>query len=243
MRTGAYLLVDLSSAQNWTRHPNFFGEILLWWGVWVIAVTPALHYSGGGSRTFHPSQPTLSLLCPLLTRLSPSLVDTEESISQGAKAALKASVIGPIFITRSSSPLVPLPSLPKLTISHLTVLLFFVSGLPPAEKPTAKRYFLLSHGSDSAEGDPWADYKVNSLFLFLLSPSSFPPLTAFSRIKQRYLTSTSIFWPIPPALYRPIPQSLKQTLFLDFKMYHFNEEKDGREAIEEEEKKRRQERH
>lgn len=43
-----------------------------------------------------------------------------------------------------------------------TVLLFFVSGLPLAEKPTAKRYYLLSHGSNAVESgaNPWGAYKV-----------------------------------------------------------------------------------
>lgn len=27
---------------NYTRHPNFFGEILLWWGMWILCLSPAL---------------------------------------------------------------------------------------------------------------------------------------------------------------------------------------------------------
>lgn len=27
---------------RWTRHPNFFGEILLWFGMYVLCLAPAL---------------------------------------------------------------------------------------------------------------------------------------------------------------------------------------------------------
>ncbi|ORY72897.1 hypothetical protein BCR35DRAFT_293970 [Leucosporidium creatinivorum] len=139
------------------RHPNYTGEICLWWGIWALCVSPATHgvVSGGGRK------------------------------------ALIASVLGPVFIS---------------------LLLFFVSGLPPSEKPTAKKYYLMSHGANPESGDKWAEYKA-------------------------YLNRTSIFFPIPPSLYRPIPAVIKQTLLLDFPMFKFDEHKDGKEAVEEERRK------
>lgn len=92
---------------NWTRHPNYMGEITLWWGIYALCVSPATH----------------------------------EVVRGGGNAALKASVVGPIFIT---------------------LLLLFASGVPTAEKPTAKKYYLMSHGAHPESGDKWADYKVRS---------------------------------------------------------------------------------
>lgn len=94
-----------------------------------------------------------------------------------------------------------------------TVLLIFVSGLPPAEKPTQKKYFLMQHGPKSESNTKYDDYK-------------------------RFMSRTSILFPIPPKIYAPLPTWLKRTLLLDFPMFQFDGEgKEGREAIEEEKKK------
>ena len=84
----------------------------------------------------------------------------------------------------------------------------FGSGLPTAEKPTAKRYFLMSCGDDAREPGAWKNYKA-------------------------YLNRTSILIPLPPTLYSRLPDVIKKTVFLDFPIYRFDEGKDGTAAIEE----------
>ncbi|KAK4702709.1 hypothetical protein P7C70_g3520, partial [Phenoliferia sp. Uapishka_3] len=142
---------------HFTRHPNFFGEIFLWWGMYILCLEPAVAHA----------------------------------IGSGARKAQYASIVGPIFIT---------------------LLLFFVSGLPLAEKPTAKKYYLMSHGQNPLPGDKWADYKA-------------------------YLSRTSILFPIPPPLYRHLPGIMKRTVLLDFPMFKFDEHADGPAAVEEERRK------
>ncbi|KAK8846780.1 hypothetical protein IAR55_005868 [Kwoniella newhampshirensis] len=156
-----------------SRHPPYFGEITLHWGLWALCLSPTLH----------------------------SAVPTQ------AKRAQYASIASPLF-----------------TI----LLLLFLSGIPTAEKPTSKRYFLLSHpqpdpNSNSngggftrqdASNDIWSNYKS-------------------------YLNRTSILFPIPPEVYEPLPKWVKKWLLLDLPMYMFDEEKDGREALEEETQKKR----
>ena len=99
---------------------------------------------------------------------------------------------------------------------HLTSgrLLLFASGIPTAEKPTAKKYYLVSNGVNSKDeyAAAWPKYKS-------------------------YLNSTSILIPLPPALYRPLPQFIKQYLLLDFPIFSFDENVDGPEAVEEDRKK------
>lgn len=37
--------------QHFTRHPNFFGEIFLWWGMYTLCLEPAVsHATGLGAR-------------------------------------------------------------------------------------------------------------------------------------------------------------------------------------------------
>lgn len=40
--------------------------------------------------------------------------------------------------------------------------------------------------------------------------------------------------PIPPSVYRPLPGWMKKSVLLDFGMYRFDEEVDGRRILEEE---------
>jgi len=82
---------------RYSRHPNYFGEMLVWWGLFVYAV-PVLH------------------------------------------GAAFAVVIGPVFIT---------------------ILLLFVSGIPPLERSADERY-----GSDAA----YRDYKRRTSILIPLPP-------------------------------------------------------------------------
>jgi steroid 5-alpha reductase family enzyme len=84
---------------RYSRHPNYFGEMLVWWGLFAYAV-PALH------------------------------------------GAAFAVVIGPVFIT---------------------LLLLFVSGIPPLERSADERY-----GSDPA----YRDYKRRTSILVPLPPRS-----------------------------------------------------------------------
>jgi steroid 5-alpha reductase family enzyme len=84
---------------RYSRHPNYFGEMLLWWGLFVYVV-PVLH------------------------------------------GAAFAVAIGPVFIT---------------------LLLLFVSGIPPLERSADEKY-----GSDAA----YRDYKRRTSILVPLPPRS-----------------------------------------------------------------------
>jgi len=140
----------------WSRHPPYFGEMMCWFGIWILCLSPS----------------------------------TNGSISSSATAAQYGSIVSPLFTV---------------------LLLMFASGLPTAEKPQAKKYFLLSNGSDARPeySSAWTQYK-------------------------EYLSETSILIPLPPLIYRHLPTLLKRTLLLDFPVYTFNESTDGVAAIEEE---------
>jgi hypothetical protein len=86
----------------------------------------------------------------------------------------------------------------------------FATGIPTAEKPQARKFYLMSHGPDvdGRNANAWRHYKV-------------------------YLERTSILIPIPPAVYSQFPVWLKRTVLLDFSMYYFDEEKDGPKVLAE----------
>jgi len=141
---------------KYSRHPPYAGEIILWWGIWVLCVTPSRH----------------------------------GHLTSNAKSAQYGAVVSPL-----------------LTMA----LLIFASGIPTAEKPTAKKYFLMSQKPEYA--DAWARYKA-------------------------YLSRTSVLWPCSTTLYPKLPRWVKVAFFLELPMYRFDEQTDGRAALEEENAKR-----
>ncbi|EIW55296.1 DUF1295-domain-containing protein [Trametes versicolor FP-101664 SS1] len=81
------------------------------------------------------------------------------------------------------------------------ILLLFGSGVPTAEKPAAQKFHKMSY-PDGASQDPapenaaWANY-------------------------QAYRAQTSILLPLPPVVYRALPQWVKRTVLLDLPMYEW----------------------
>ncbi|KAF5388637.1 hypothetical protein D9757_004839 [Collybiopsis confluens] len=118
--------------------------------------------------------------------LSPT---TNGTLPSSSKSAQYGSIVSPLFTL---------------------ILLMFGSGVPTAEKPQAKKFFLMSHGDDAEpeHANAWGNYKD-------------------------YLRKTSVLIPVPPAIYKPLPQWLKNTVLLNFPMYRFDEGKDGTAALEE----------
>ncbi|CAA7269282.1 unnamed protein product [Cyclocybe aegerita] len=142
----------------WSRHPPYFGEIMCWWGIWILCLSST----------------------------------TNGDLPASSRSAQYGAIVSPIFTL---------------------VLLMFGSGIPTAEKPTSKKFFLMSEGSqgNNEHSDVWTQYKA-------------------------YLSNTSILIPIPPLLYRPLPSLVKKTLLLDFPMYQFDEATDGAAALRETER-------
>ncbi|KAG8895026.1 hypothetical protein FRB99_000802 [Tulasnella sp. 403] len=145
---------------KYSRHPPYAGEILLWWGIWILCLTPSRH----------------------------------GNLSSSARSAQWGAIVSPL-----------------LTM----VLLILASGIPTAEKPTAKRYYLMSYGPDAKpeHANAWANYK-------------------------EYLNRTSVLWLVSPNLFAKLPRWLKVTVFLELPMYQFHEDTDGAQAIEEAKRKK-----
>ncbi|KAE8232771.1 hypothetical protein CF326_g2197 [Tilletia indica] len=105
------------------------------------------------------------------------------------------------------------------------ILLMFLSGIPTAEKPTQQRAFLASHGPDAEDEEPLQPYH---------DQRESDPWTRYKSFRER----TSLLIPIPPSIYRHIPQVVKRTILLDWGMYRFDEAKDGPKAIQEAKEKK-----
>lgn len=89
---------------SWSRHPNFFGEILLQWGIWLHG-TPVYDASGAKWGYF-------TLIGPLITMfflLAVSGIPTAEGVHQ--KRYMRSESDRSVFLEyrRSTSPLVLLP--------------------------------------------------------------------------------------------------------------------------------------
>jgi hypothetical protein len=88
-------------------------------------------------------------------------------------------------------------------------LLIFATGIPTAEKPQAKRIYILAHKEGASEEEK----------------------NGFTAYKD-YLRSTSILIPIPRTIYRPLPTLVKRWVLLDLPMFHFDEKTEGPKALE-----------
>ncbi len=70
--------VITSGLWKYTRHPNYFGEVTLWWGVWLIACS----VPGGWRTVFGPGTITLLILLvsgiPLLERKYAGSIEFKE---------------------------------------------------------------------------------------------------------------------------------------------------------------------
>jgi steroid 5-alpha reductase family enzyme len=87
----------------WSRHPNFFGEICLWWGVWVLASAQL-----GGVVWSWP----VTLLSPLFTMLvllAGSGIPSAEGNNQKRWMKTPQQAFAFAAYRARTSPLVPLP--------------------------------------------------------------------------------------------------------------------------------------
>lgn len=86
----------------WSRHPNFFGEIMLWWGIWLIGYPIYATASWG----------LVSLISPLLTMVFLLLLSgmpTAEGAFQKRFMRTKASKAAFLKYRNQTSPLIPFP--------------------------------------------------------------------------------------------------------------------------------------
>ncbi|KAF7289513.1 S5A-REDUCTASE domain-containing protein [Mycena chlorophos] len=145
-----------SGVWAWSRHPQYFGEMMCWWGMWILCLSPT----------------------------------TDGSVSGNARSAQYGAIVSPIFTV---------------------IVLMFGSGMPTSVKPQAKRFYLKSYGPGAKPEQAiiWSQYK-------------------------EYVRRTSILIPLPPVVYAPLPEFIKNTILFNWPViFQFSEEKDGRAAVEE----------
>lgn len=98
-------------------------------------------------------------------------------------------------------------------------LLMFASGVPTAEKPQAKKFFELSYPPHE-EGQSHSDDQSGPISEAAPLSAQQPVNNAWENYKQ-YLAETSILIPLPPVLYRRLPEWVKHTILLDWPMYAY----------------------
>ncbi|KAH8116315.1 Mus7/MMS22 family-domain-containing protein [Phellopilus nigrolimitatus] len=210
-----------------SRLAGFWAGQIVW--VWTVSLpliilnSPAVSDPslGGSNPSFGTSRDIAGIVLWALGWAIESIADIQKFLFKSSKPPkdqppspnIESSLV-------YGSGLATLPTSARLSTGAImspiftTLLLMFASGVPSAEKPTAKKYFLLANGVSAKEEHKgaWTKYKD-------------------------YLRSTSIVIPLPPALYKPLPAFVKSTVLLDFPMYRFDEKTDGPQAVEEDRKK------
>jgi hypothetical protein len=98
-------------------------------------------------------------------------------------------------------------------------ILLFASGIPPAERSQARKFHVLNSTESGTASTP-----------SIVRNATGSHQTPWERYKY-YLSSTSVLFPIPPVLYRPLPLLVKSTVLLDFPMYRRFETEDGEQEV------------
>lgn len=107
------------------------------------------------------------------------------------------------------------------------LLLIFASGIPTAEKPTAKRFFLFTYGPSSPAVQRRQDVSSEEVEGYR---------QAWPRYKQ-YVNETSLLVPMPRRVYSAMPVWVKRWVLLDFPWFGFDERAEGPGVLEEERRK------
>lgn len=89
---------------GWSRHPNFFGEVLMWWGLFLMGV-PVYKASASSWGYASLASPLLTLFLLLFVSGMP----TAEGVNQRRFLATQASKEAFLAYRGRTSPLVPLP--------------------------------------------------------------------------------------------------------------------------------------
>ena len=111
---------------------------------------------------------------------------------------------------------------------HWGSILLFATGIPIAENAQGKMFFILGTGEARNMSIPGL---VNDTSAKVGPVVNITPMTTAWERYQTYLALTSILFPIPPVIYRPLSKVLKLTVLLDFPMYwRFEIEEGGQEA-------------
>lgn len=152
--------------------------------------------------------------------LSPA-ISPGSGLDFSARAALYASIVSPLFTMAYVS---FFPRQTVMIIQCWNSILLFASGIPLVEKTQANKFYAL--GVEEAVNASTRGLVGDTTAASNPEVEASTTTTAWDRY-QAYLASTSVLFPIPPALYRPLPKMVKSTVLLDFPIYRTFETEDG----------------